>query len=75
MLFVGSYVIRRSYFVVGSLLVDHGPWSVFVGQCVVRWLFCHSAFVVGSLLVDHGPWSISLLVSVLFVGCYVIRRL
>ena len=65
-LFVG-YVIR-SWFVVGR------PWNlvnVVVGQCVVRWL----SFVVhSSLLVDHGPWSMSLLVSVLFVGCYVIRR-
>ena len=64
-----SFVIR-SWFVVGR------PWTllnVVVGQRVVDWL-CHSSLVVGSLLVDHGPWSMSLLVSVLFVGCYVIRR-
>ena len=68
-LFVCYFI--RSWFVVGR------PWAlvnVVVGQCVVRWLLCHSSFVVGSLLVDHGPWSMSLLVSVLFVGCYVIRR-
>ena len=33
------------------------------------------SFVVrSSLLVDHGPWSMSLLVNVLFVGCYVDRH-
>ena len=68
-LFVG-YVIR-SWFVVGRqwTLVN----AVF-GQCVLRWLLCHLSFVVGSFLVDHGSCSMSLLVSVLFVGCYVIRH-
>ena len=66
---VMSFVVR-SWFVVDRL------WSlvnVVLGQSVVHWLLCHSSLVVGSLLVDHGLWSMSLLVSVLFVGCYVIR--
>ena len=72
-----SYVFCHLSFIVCSWFVVGKPWTlvnVVVGQCVVRWLLCHSSFVVGSLLVDHGPWSMSLLVSVLFVGCYVIRR-
>ena len=70
-----SWVVK-SFVVLRLFLVD-GPWTlanVIVGQCVVHWLFCHSSFVVGSLLVDHGSWSMSLLVSLLFAGCYVIHR-
>ena len=64
-------------FVIRSAFVVGRHWTlvnVVVGQSVVRWLLCHSSFVVGSLLVDHGRWSMSLLVSVLFVGSYVIRH-
>ena len=63
-------------FDVRSWFIVNGPWTlvnVVVGQSVVRWL-CHTSFVVGLLLVDHGRWSMSLLVSVLFVGSYVIRH-
>ena len=62
-LFVG-YVIR-SWFVVGR------PWTlvnVVVGQCVVRWLLCHSSFVVRSWFVVGRPW---ILVNVVVGQCVV----
>ena len=71
LLFVGCYVICRSSFVDGSLLVDHGPWSMsllislfFVGYVISSW------FVIGR------PWTLVNVVvgQCLLLGCYVIRR-
>ena len=73
---VGRWLLCYSSFVVRSWFVVGSKWTLVnfvVIQCVVRWLLCHLSFVVGSL-VDHGPWSMSLLLSVLFLSCYVIRR-
>ena len=71
-LVVKSFVIRP--LLVGSLLVDHGPWSMswLVSVLFVGYVIC-SSFVVGR------PWTLVnvvglLLVSVLFLACYVIRR-